>query len=126
MFSYDELSNDELDETRFRLFKSRDTSVIDRHLNRFSYVLSRLSLVAWTCRMSSVFMRSSADLKRLSSSELGGLSFDSSRFSADLKRSSFDFTMIWTIEDGWDEDVDSAEVDELVDEIDCCRETLEI
>ena len=34
--------------------------------------------------------------------------------------------MISTIEDGRDEFVDSAEEDELVDEIDCCLETVEI
>ena len=117
MFSYEELSNDELDEPRFRLFNSSDSSVIDRHLNKFSRVLNRLWLVDLICR------RSSADLKRLSSSELSWLSLDFSRFSADLKRFSFDLTMISTIEDGRDED--SAETDELVvDEIDCCRETV--
>lgn len=126
MFSYEELSNEELDEPRFRLFSSSDSSVIDRHLNRFSWVLSRLRLVGLICRISSDFRRSSADLKRLSSSELSWLSFDFSRFSADLKRFSFDLTMISTIEHGSEEPVHSVEEDELVDEIDCCLETLEI
>lgn len=41
MFSNDELSNDELDDSK--LLSSNDSSVIDKHLNRFS--LKRLGFV---------------------------------------------------------------------------------
>lgn len=121
MFSNDELSNDELDDAKFRLFNSNDSSVIDRHLNRFSCVLSRLAFVDLRIS-SSDFIRFSADLKStVSSSELIRLSsFDFNRFSADLNRFSFDLTSISTIDEGNDELVDSVvDEDELVDEIDC-------